>query len=75
VLKFCSGIVYGERRKITFKIFENRRHSCTGRTVRCNEFVVNILEGAIFGEKAIGRPQLQYLSKSAETQQLTVIQQ
>jgi len=57
--------VYGERRKITFKIFENRRHSCTGRTVRRNEFVVNILEGAIFGVKAVRRPGLQYLKHFA----------
>jgi hypothetical protein len=43
----------GERRKITFK---NRRHSWIEHTVRHNEFVVNILEGAIFRKKAVGRP-------------------
>ena len=39
----------GER--LLLKIVQNRRHSCIGYTVRHNEFVVNILEGAIFGEK------------------------
>ena len=32
-------------------ISKNRRHSWIGHTVRHNEFVVNILEGAIFGEQ------------------------
>ena len=35
------------------------------RTVRHNEFVVNILEGAISGRKAVGRPRLQYLKQVA----------
>ena len=34
-----------------------------GHTVRHNEFVVNILEGAIFGKNAAGRPGLQYLKQ------------
>ena len=33
--------------------------------IRHNEFVVNILEGAISGKKAMGRPQLQYLKQVA----------
>jgi len=41
--------VKGER--LLLKILQNRRHSWIGHTVRHNEFVVNILEGAIFGEK------------------------
>jgi len=36
-----------------------------GHTIRHNEFVVNILEGAIFGKKAEGRPGLQYLKQVA----------
>ena len=55
----------GERGKITFKRFNNRRHSWIGHTVRDNEFVVNIFEGAISGKKAVGKPQLQYLKKVA----------
>jgi hypothetical protein len=31
-----------------------------------NEFVVNILEGAVFGKKGVGRPQLQYLKRVAK---------
>jgi hypothetical protein len=34
-----------------FYKFKNRRHSWIGHTIRHNEFVVNILEGAIFGGK------------------------
>jgi hypothetical protein len=44
---------------------ENRRHSWLGRTIKYNEFVVNILEGAISGKKAVGRPRLQYLKQFA----------
>jgi len=33
--------------------------------IRHNEFVVNILEGAIYGKKAVGRPRLQYLKQVA----------
>jgi len=31
----------------------------------CIEFAVNILEGAIFGKKAVGRPRPQYLKQVA----------
>jgi len=37
-------------------------NSWIGRTIGYNEFVVNILEGAISVEKAVGRPRLQYLT-------------
>jgi len=36
-----------------------------GYTIRDNEFVVNILEGAIFGKKAVARLRLQYLKQVA----------
>jgi len=36
-----------------------------GHTIRHNGFVVNILEGALFGKKAVGRPELQYLNQVA----------
>jgi hypothetical protein len=51
------------------------RHSWIGHIIRYEEFVVNILEGAISGLKGVGRPRLQYLKQSPETQELTVIQQ
>ena len=55
----------GKRRKIILKNLENRRHPWIGHTIRHNEFVVNILEGATFGEKAAGRPRPQYLKQVA----------
>jgi hypothetical protein len=33
--------------------------------IRHNKFVVNILEGAASGNKAVGRPRLQYLKQVA----------
>jgi hypothetical protein len=38
-----------------------------GHIIRHNEFVVNILEGAISGKKAVGRPRLQYLKQVARS--------
>jgi hypothetical protein len=45
--------------KLLLKVLKNRRHSWKGHTIRHNEFVVNILEGAISEKKAVGRPRLQ----------------
>ena len=36
-------------------ILKTRHHSWIGHTIRNNEFVVNILEGAISGEKGRGK--------------------
>jgi len=47
------------------KILKNRRHLWIGHTISHNEFVVNILEGAVSGKKAVGRPRLQYLKQVA----------
>ena len=41
---------------LLLKILKNRCRSWIGHTVRHNEFVVNILEGAISRKKAVGRP-------------------
>ena len=46
-------------------LFNIRRHSWIGHTIRHNKFVVNILEGAISRKKAVGRPRLQYLKQFA----------
>jgi len=46
--------------RIFLKIFKNRRNSLIGHTIGHNEFVVNILEGSIFGKNGVGRPRLQY---------------
>jgi hypothetical protein len=51
--------------RLLLKILNNRRHSWIGHIIRHNEFVVNILEGAILGKKAMGRPRLQYLEQVA----------
>ena len=40
--------------RLLLKIFKNRRHSWIGHTIRHNEFVVSILEGAISGKKGRG---------------------
>jgi hypothetical protein len=46
-----------------------------GHIIRHNEFVVNILEGAISGKQAVGRPRLVYFNQLPETLELRVIQQ
>jgi len=43
----------GER--VLLKILEIRRHSWIGHTFRHKKFLVNVLEGAIFGEKGCGK--------------------
>jgi Cdc6-like AAA superfamily ATPase len=40
---------------LLFKILKNRSHSWIGHIIRHNEFVVNILEGAIYGKKGLGK--------------------
>ena len=40
-------------------------HSWIRHTIRHNEIVVNILEGAISGKKAMGRPRLRYIKQVA----------
>jgi hypothetical protein len=47
--------------RLLLKILKNGHHLWIGHTVRHNEFVLNVLEGAISGKKAMGRPRLQYL--------------
>jgi hypothetical protein len=44
-------IINVEEERLLLTISKNRRHSWIGHTVRHNEFVVNILEGAISGKK------------------------
>jgi porphobilinogen deaminase len=79
-IKWTERIMNGDifqrakEERLLLKILKNRCHTWIGHIIRHNESVVNILEGAISGKKAIGRPRLQYL-KSPETLELTVIQQ
>jgi len=37
--------------RLLLKILKNRRHSWIGHTISHNEFVVNILEGAMSGKR------------------------
>jgi len=55
-------LIHTEER-LLLQILKIRRHSWIEHTIRHNEFVVNILEGAIFGENAVGRAGLQYLKQ------------
>ena len=41
--------------RLLLKILKNRRQSWIGYIIRCNEVVVNILEGAISGKKGCGK--------------------
>jgi len=51
--------------RLLLKMLNNRRYSWIGHIIRNNEFVVNIMERAISGKKAMGRPRLQYLKQVA----------
>jgi hypothetical protein len=51
--------------RLLLKILQNRRQSWIGHTIRRNEFVLNILEEAISGKRAVGRPRLHYLKQVA----------
>ena len=61
--RITNGEVFqrAKEERLLLKILPNRRHSRTGHTIGHNEFVVNILEGAMFGKRAVGRPRLRYL--------------
>jgi len=68
-IKWTDRITNGEvlqrvkEERLLLKIFKNRCHSWIGHIIRHNEFVVNILEGAISRKKTVGRPRLQYLKQ------------
>jgi hypothetical protein len=47
--------------RLPLKILKNKRHSWIGHIIRHNEFVVNILEGAISGKRAVRSPRLRHL--------------
>jgi hypothetical protein len=48
MVKFSKG----QKKKDYFlKILKNRYHSWIGHTTRHNEFVVNILQGAMYGKR------------------------
>jgi hypothetical protein len=52
--------------RLLLKLLTNRCHSWIGRTVGCNEFVVDSLEGAMFGgKKDVKRAVLRYFKQVA----------
>jgi hypothetical protein len=55
--------VWVKEERLLLKMLNNGRHLWIGHIIRHSEFVVNILEGAISGKKAMGRPRLQYLKQ------------
>jgi hypothetical protein len=46
-MKFFKRI----KKRLVLKILKNKRHSWIQQIIRHNEFVLNILEGAISGKK------------------------
>jgi hypothetical protein len=56
----------GSKQRLLLKILKNRRHSWIGHTVRHNQFVVNILEGAILGKKDRGKNSTTILKASRQ---------
>jgi hypothetical protein len=40
--------------RLLLNILKSRSHSWIGHIIRCNEFVVNVLEGVISGKKPVG---------------------
>jgi len=60
-IKWIDRVTNGEvfqrakEERSLLKFLKNRHHSWIGHTIRHNEFVVNILEGEIFGEKGRGK--------------------
>jgi len=52
--------------RLLLKFKKNRRHSSIGHTIGHNEFVVNILEGAIFGKKCRGKTWTAILKESRQ---------
>jgi hypothetical protein len=52
--------------RLLLKFLNNRRHSWIGYIIRHNEFVVNILEGAISGKKGLGKTSTTILKASRQ---------
>jgi hypothetical protein len=51
--------------RLILKKLKNGRHLWIGHIIGHNEFAVNILEVAISGKKAMGKPRLQYVKQVA----------
>jgi hypothetical protein len=55
----------GRKKRDYFKSLKNGRHLWIRHIIRHNEYAVNILEGAIYRQLAVGRPRLQDLAQVA----------
>jgi hypothetical protein len=70
-INWTDGITNGEvlqrakQERLLLKLLKNERHLWIGSIIRHNEFVVNIIEGAISGKRTVGRPRLQKPKKVA----------
>jgi len=55
--RITNGEVFqrAKKERLLLKFFKNRHHSWIGHTITHKEFVVNILERAIFGKKGRGK--------------------
>jgi len=80
-IKWTDRITNGEvfqrakEERLLLKLLTNRCHSCIGRTVGRNTFVVDSLEGAMFGgKKDVERAVLRYFKQVARTERLTIIE-
>jgi hypothetical protein len=58
--------ITNEEERLLLKILKNRRHSWIGHIIRHNEFVINILEGAISGQKGRGKTSTTVLKASRQ---------
>jgi hypothetical protein len=58
-----GGFQTAKEERLLLNVLKNRRHLWIGHIIRHNKLVVNISEGAISVEKAVGRPRLQYLKQ------------
>jgi hypothetical protein len=61
----CDVFQRAEEERLLLKNFKSSHHLWIGHLVRYSEFVVNSLEGAISGNKTMGRPELQCLQQVA----------
>jgi len=66
--RITNDEVFGTKKeeRLLLKIFKNKCHPLIGHTIRQNEFVVHIIEGAIFGKKGCGKTSTTILQASRQ---------
>jgi hypothetical protein len=63
-----EGFQRAKEERLLLKTIKNGGHLWIGHTIRHNEFVVNILEGAISGKKGCGKTWTTILKASRQKQ-------